>query len=221
MNGRYDPEALKKVNHAMRDWRKDHPTKMDPQLIDALWEVYRETGAREPISVIGGYRSPETNDMLRRRSRGVAKASQHMLGKAIDFYIPDVSTDELRDAGMRRAARRRRLLCPRRFVHMDIGSVRHWPRVPEAQVAKILSKGQLASHNASDDRSTRRVSVAEAQVTRSGTPSSMPSFLSKLFGGGDDHENDAEIDRSRDGAGRDRAGCSEDRSRRNGRTRAR
>ena len=78
------------------------------------------------------------------------------------------------------------------FVHMDTGSVRHWPRMPEAQVAKILSKGQLASHNASDDRSTRRVSVAEAQVTRSGTPSSMPSFLSKLFGGGDDHENDAE-----------------------------
>ena len=83
---------------------------MDPHLIDALWEVYRETGAKEPIHVIGGYRSPATNAMLRRRSSGVAKFSQHMLGKAIDFYIPDVELETIRDAGLRAAARRRRLL---------------------------------------------------------------------------------------------------------------
>ena len=35
--------------------------------------------------------------MLRRRSRGVAQFSQHMLGKAIDFYIPGVPLEELRD----------------------------------------------------------------------------------------------------------------------------
>ena len=88
MNGNYDQAALQKVNHALRDWRTGKPTNMDPHLIDALWEVYRETGAKEPIHVIGGYRSPATNAMLRRRSSGVAKSSQHMLGKAIDFYIP-------------------------------------------------------------------------------------------------------------------------------------
>lgn len=191
VNGRYDPEALKKLDHFMRDWRENRPIRMDPELIDLLWEVHRETGAREPISVVCGYRSPETNSMLRRRSSGVAKASQHMLGKAIDFFIPGVSTDELRAAGLR-AQRGGVGYYGSSFVHMDTGSVRHWPRMPDAQVAKILAKGQLASHNATDDRSTRRVSVAEAQVTSSGTPSSAPSFLSKLFGGGDDHETDAE-----------------------------
>ena len=85
VNGRYDDEALKKINHLMRDWRENEPIKMDPELIDLLWEVHRETGSREPIWVVCGYRSPGTNTMLRNRSRGVAKASQHMLGKAIDF----------------------------------------------------------------------------------------------------------------------------------------
>ncbi len=193
VNGRYDSEALKKIDHFMRDWRQNKPTRMDPELIDLLWEVHRETGAREPISIVCGYRSPETNDMLRQRSRGVARASQHMLGKAIDFFIPGVSTDELRAAGMRAQRGGVGFYGTSSFVHMDTGSVRHWPRLPDAQVARILAKGQLASHNASDDRSTRRVNVAEAQVTRSGTPSSPPSFFSKLFGGGDDaHESDAE-----------------------------
>ena len=152
VNGKYDQAALQKVNHALRDWRTGNPTNMDPHLIDALWEVYRETGAREPIHVIGGYRSPATNAMLRRRSSGVAKFSQHMLGKAIDFYIPDVELESIRDAGLR-VQRGGVGFYPSSgapFVHMDVGSVRHWPRVPEAQLARIMSKApatRLASSN--------------------------------------------------------------------------
>ena len=88
VNGRYDETALTKINNLLRDWRQDKPTAMDPHLIDLLWEVHREVGAKEPIWIVCGYRSPSTNDMLRKRSSGVAKFSQHMLGKAIDFYIP-------------------------------------------------------------------------------------------------------------------------------------
>ena len=192
VNGRYDDEALKKINHLMRDWRENQPIKMDPELIDLLWEVHRETGSREPIWVVCGYRSPGTNSMLRSRSSGVAKASQHMLGKAIDFYIPGVSIDELRAAGLRAQRGGVGYYSSSSFVHMDTGSVRHWPRMPDQQLANILAKGQLASHNASDGRSTQRVNVAQANVTRSSAPNSAPSFLSKLFGGGDEHESDAE-----------------------------
>jgi uncharacterized protein YcbK (DUF882 family) len=186
VNGQYDEEALKKINLALRDWREAEPIKMDPHLIDLLWEVHHETGSREPIWVVCGYRSPKTNSMLRGRSRGVAKASQHMLGKAVDFYIPGVAIEDLRAAGLR-AQRGGVGYYPTSgspFVHLDTGSVRHWPRMPEAQVAKILAKGQLASAHASDGRSTKRVTVAQA--------SSTPSFLSKLFGGGEDPEGDAE-----------------------------
>ena len=85
MNGRYDDEALKKLNQVLRDWREDQATSMDPHLFDLIWDVHREVEATEPIAIVCGYRSPGTNAMLRRRSSGVAKFSQHMLGKAMDF----------------------------------------------------------------------------------------------------------------------------------------
>ena len=65
---------------------------MDPHLFDIIWEVYRESGSRQPIDILSGYRSPQTNAMLRRRSRQVAEHSQHMQGKAIDAHFVDVST---------------------------------------------------------------------------------------------------------------------------------
>ena len=115
--------------------------------------------------------------MLRRRSSGVAKFSQHMLGKAIDFYIPGVPLEQLRAAGLR-AQRGGVGFYPTSgapFVHMDTGSVRHWPRMPEAQLASVLSKGQLHSASASDG----------AQRSR------MPGLLARLFGGGRDEAQDA------------------------------
>jgi uncharacterized protein YcbK (DUF882 family) len=168
VNGRYDEEALRKINNLLRDWRESKSIAMDPHLIDLLWEVYREVGAKEPIWIVCGYRSPETNSMLRRRSSGVAQFSQHMLGKAIDFYIPGVPLEQLREAGLR-AQRGGVGFYPTSgspFVHMDTGSVRHWPRMPEPQLASVLAKGQLNSQSASD--TTQR--------------SRMPGLLAKLFG---------------------------------------
>ncbi len=68
-NGQYDEEALKKINWIMRDWRKNEAVTMDREEIDLLWEVYQEVGAKEPIHIICGYRSPATNEMLRGRSK--------------------------------------------------------------------------------------------------------------------------------------------------------
>ena len=99
--GRYDEAALDKLNWFLRDWRREQQIRMDPHLIDLVWEVQRETGSKEPIWVVCGYRSPETNAMLRRRSDGVAKYSQHMLGHAMDFYIPGVPLEQLRVIGLR------------------------------------------------------------------------------------------------------------------------
>ena len=111
-DGRYDDAALEKLNWFLRDWRKAEATKMDPHLIDLVWEVQREAGNKAPIWVVCGYRSPQTNAMLRHRSAGVARFSQHMLGRAMDFYIPavrpyghrqraDVAAHEPRAAGAR------------------------------------------------------------------------------------------------------------------------
>ena len=99
-NGRYDKAGLKKLNRFLRDFRRNEPTNMDPELFDLVWEVYKKSGSRKPIQVISGYRSPKTNNMLRSRGRNVAKTSQHPMGKALDFFMADVSVDKLRALGL-------------------------------------------------------------------------------------------------------------------------
>ncbi|MCR9136340.1 MAG: DUF882 domain-containing protein [Alphaproteobacteria bacterium] len=143
-NGRYLPGGLKKINRFLRDWRRNEPTKMDPRLLDLLWEVYRATGARKHIHVVSAYRSPQTNAMLRKRSRGVATKSQHMLGRAIDFYIPDVPLKKLRRIGMQAqvggVGYYPRSGSP--FVHLDVGSVRSWPRMNRKELSRVFPKGK-------------------------------------------------------------------------------
>jgi uncharacterized protein YcbK (DUF882 family) len=176
VNGRYDDEALKKLNHVLRDWREDQATSMDPHLLDLIWDVYREVEATEPIAIVCGYRSPGTNAMLRRRSSGVAKFSQHMLGKAMDFYIPGVALEKLREAGLRASRGGVGFYPSSNFVHLDTGSVRHWPRMPEAEFAKVMAKGPLTAV-ASRKTDTK---VASARI---------PNPFAKLFGGGEEEED--------------------------------
>src|SRR6202040_359812 len=117
---------------------------MDPHLLDLIWEVYHEVGAKEPIQIVCGYRAPATNAMLRRRSSGVARFSQHTLGKAIDFYIPGVSLEQLRHAGLRmqRGGVGFYPTSGSPFVHLDTGSVRHWPRMSSEQLARVFPDGR-------------------------------------------------------------------------------
>src|SRR5271166_3608406 len=188
VNGRYDEHALEKINNLLRDWREDKPTKMDPHLIDLLWEVHHELGAKAPIWIVCGYRSPSTNATLRQRSSGVAKFSQHMLGKAIDFYIPGVPLDQLRAAGLRAQSGGVGFYptSGSPFVHLDTGGVRHWPRMPEAQLASVLSKGPLASRSASDPRGT---ALAQGEIVR---PNRKPGSLAKLFSSDNDADEEAD-----------------------------
>lgn len=143
-DGRYDEAALEKLNWFLRDWRRSQSTHMDPHLIDLLWEVQRETGSKEPIDIVCGYRSPQTNSMLRRRSRGVARFSQHMLGHAIDFYIPGVRLEEIREIGLRlqRGGVGFYPTSGSPFVHMDTGGVRMWPRMTRNELLHVFPNGR-------------------------------------------------------------------------------
>ena len=94
--GKYIASGLKKANWILRDWRRNKTIKMDPKLLDLLWAIYQELGSKKPIHIISGYRSLKTNNMLRRTRGGQAKKSQHILGKAMDVYFPDVPLKRLR-----------------------------------------------------------------------------------------------------------------------------
>ena len=143
-DGRYDESALEKLNWFLRDWRRSEQTKMDPHLIDLVWEVQREASTQEPVQVVCGYRSPQTNAMLRRNSDGVARFSQHMLGHAMDFYIPGIPLEHLREIGLR-LQRGGVGFYPESgspFVHMDTGEVRMWPRMTHEQLARVFPDGR-------------------------------------------------------------------------------
>src|SRR5262245_37620970 len=79
-DGKYDQEALAKLNHFMRDWRRDVATKMDPALIDLIWTLHKKLGSKEPVHLISAYRSAATNASLRKKGGGQAKKSQHIQG---------------------------------------------------------------------------------------------------------------------------------------------
>jgi uncharacterized protein YcbK (DUF882 family) len=171
--GRYDDAALEKLNWFLRDWRRGEQTQMDPRLIDLVWEVQREAGTKEPIQVVCGYRSPQTNAMLRHRSGGVARFSQHMLGRAMDFYIPGVPLEQLREYGLR-LARGGVGFYPESgspFVHMDVGGIRMWPRMTHEELARVFPDGRTVQIP-TDGRPLSGYALALADIKKRGaTPS--------------------------------------------------
>jgi uncharacterized protein YcbK (DUF882 family) len=186
-NGQYDEEALKKINWIMRDWRKNESIEMDRQEIDLLWEIYQEVSAKEPIEIICGYRSPGTNEMLRGRSKrsGVARHSQHTLGKAIDFYIPGVPLATLRAAAMKLQGGGVGFYptSGSPFVHADVGNVRAWPRMTREQLVKLFPDGRTV-HLPSSGDPLPGCQLAKADLERGHRTVSEPqkrSFLASLF----------------------------------------
>jgi uncharacterized protein YcbK (DUF882 family) len=168
-DGRYDEGALKKLDWFMRDWRKEQSTHMDPHLFDLVWETYREVGAARPIDVVCGYRSPETNSMLRARSGGVAQFSQHINGQAMDFFIPGVPLEKIREVGLRlqRGGVGFYPTSGSPFVHLDTGTIRHWPRMTHEQLVKVFPDGRTV-HIPSDGQPLRGYALALAEVERRG-----------------------------------------------------
>jgi uncharacterized protein YcbK (DUF882 family) len=175
--GRYDEEGLKKLNYFLRDWRTDEQTQMARELFDILWEIHREVGAKEPIHIISSYRSPQTNSMLRRRSRGVAKFSQHTAGKAIDFFIPGVALEAQRAAALRlqRGGVGYYPASGSQFIHVDVGSIRHWPRMTHDQLARVFPNGKTV-HIPSDGHPLKGYELALAEVQRRGSAPSATSL---------------------------------------------
>ncbi len=198
-DGRYDEEAFKKIDYFLRDWRSQDQTTMDRHLFDILWEVYRDVDGKKPIQIISAYRSPATNSMLRRRSSGVARFSQHMLGHAMDFYIPEVPLEQIRAAGLRlqRGGVGFYPTSGSPFVHLDTGSIRHWPRMTHDQLARVFPDGRTV-HLPSNGGPLKGYELARADIERRGngddaaTVGKKPSLFASLFRGGKSNDEDDE-----------------------------
>jgi uncharacterized protein YcbK (DUF882 family) len=164
-NGKYVPAEMQKINWLLRDWRKDEATTMEPELIDLLWEMHSELGSTEPIHIISGYRSRNTNELLRKTVGGQASQSRHILGRAADVHFPDVPVKALRYSALVRekggVGYYPTSAIP--FVHVDIDRVRAWPRLPREELALLFPSGHT-QHMPADGGPLSREDVREARA---------------------------------------------------------
>lgn len=126
IEGEYIREAMKEINHFMRDWRTGSSKKIDGRTIDIMAASHRLMDVSEPYMMLSGYRSPKTNAMLRSRSGGVAKRSLHMVGQAADLRLKSRSVRQMARAAEACASGGVGRYSRSNFVHMDCGPIRTW-----------------------------------------------------------------------------------------------
>lgn len=129
---RYVPDALRDINHILRDHRRNEAHPINPETLDRLHEVGQAIKQRYPdktivFEVISGYRSPMTNTALRKNGGEQAEKSRHMIGDAIDVRVKGISTRELRDIAWCTGSGGTGYYAEDGFVHIDSGRQRFWP----------------------------------------------------------------------------------------------
>lgn len=128
VEGEYIRDALKEINYFMRDWRTNGTKSMDARTLDIIAATHNLLDVSEPYMLLSGYRSPQTNAMLRSKSRAVAKNSLHMKGQAADLRLASRSVSQISRAATSCKAGGVGRYSSSNFVHMDCGIVRNWGR---------------------------------------------------------------------------------------------
>jgi len=125
-DGDYLDDGIEEINWILRDYRADIASPIDPKLLDLLYKLQSKIDRQDEFHIISAYRSPATNDMLRKKSSGVAKHSYHMLGQAIDIRLPGFDTATLHKAAKALKGGGVGYYAKSDFVHLDVGRVRYW-----------------------------------------------------------------------------------------------
>ena len=119
---------LDNLNNFLRDFRTGDVKKFDVKLFDLLYALQLIRDTNRPFQVLSGYRSPKTNNMLRKKSEGVAKNSFHLKAQAIDINLPGTELGDLKKLAhfLRRGGVG---YYPKSgFMHIDTGPIRYWHR---------------------------------------------------------------------------------------------
>ncbi len=184
-NGKLVEEGVAKLNHVMRDHRRNEATKMDPELFDLLWQIHGELGSKEPIHLVSGYRSRATNNMLRKSVGGQASQSRHILGKAADVHFPDIPVKQIRYSALiqERGGVGYYPTSALPFVHLDTDRVRSWPRLPRHELALLFPSGSTR-HAAADGGSITKDDVRAAKARHTDLARQVAMFHEQRTTGG-------------------------------------
>ncbi|PVA06092.1 YcbK family protein [Thalassorhabdomicrobium marinisediminis] len=126
IEGQYIGEAINEINRFCRDWRNGQVLQIDTRTIDIVAATQNLLETDQPYTLISGYRSPQTNAMLRANSSGVARNSLHLQGKAVDLRMQGRSVNQMARAAAACRAGGVGRYSGSNFVHMDCGPVRAW-----------------------------------------------------------------------------------------------
>jgi len=164
----YQPDAVALLNFFLRDHNTNDVKAYDPREFDLLHDILIRL--RRPdalIDVVCGYRTQETNEILRASSRGgVAEHSQHILGHAIDIRIPGSTTVKIRNAALSLNEGGVGYYPTTHFVHVDVGAIRTWTYSPRhhrrrshlrrasAHHRQVAQHHQVAQHRHRTTRAT-------------------------------------------------------------------
>lgn len=128
-NGLYDEGALAELNHLLRDHRNGKVRDIDHELFDTAHEIAMRTRGhdRAILHLVSGYRSPETNKLLRSKSGGVAKNSYHVRGRAMDMFVDGAKIKDVHVAALKSSDGGVGYYPSSNFIHIDTGPERSWP----------------------------------------------------------------------------------------------
>lgn len=124
--GRYDRQALDRLNHALRCHYTGEVAPIDLRVIEFLSAVNQSLGGSHEIHVISGFRSAAYNAWLVRHGSGVSPHSLHLVGRAIDVRFPALALDQVRRTALDLGRGGVGYYPASDFIHLDSGRVRSW-----------------------------------------------------------------------------------------------
>jgi uncharacterized protein YcbK (DUF882 family) len=126
-DGHTSRRALRRLDWVFRDWRAGEDPDMDPRIywgLAALSSTARGQGHSGRITLLSGFRTPQTTRLLQSRSAGASSNSYHMKRRAADIRLEGVPSEQaaamaewLQVGGVGRYAG---------FTHVDSGPIRTW-----------------------------------------------------------------------------------------------
>jgi uncharacterized protein YcbK (DUF882 family) len=126
VEGKYVPHALAAIDKALRDFVSDEVHPIDPKLLDVLHHLGRTLDTDCSFELISGYRSPKTNELLRKHDPGVAENSLHMKGTAVDVALKGRPLRQQYETALAMHMGGVGFYPDSDFIHIDIGRIRHW-----------------------------------------------------------------------------------------------
>ena len=125
-DGRFpDPGAMAELSEVLADTRTGAVLPFDPAAIEVLWEVVRRTGLAGDITILSGYRTPQTNYAVHG-----AGDRQHLRAGAVDVMLAPERLAGFAEQAMLLGRGGVGVYQARGFVHVDSGPVRRWGDVP-------------------------------------------------------------------------------------------